>query len=149
MNSSNRGILLVEDDENDVFFMHRAMAKAGLEPPIHVAPNGQDAVDYLRGSGKYNDRDVYPLPRCMFLDLKLPFVHGFQVLEWLCDQPQLKEISVIVLTSSPEERDRQRAKELGAKAYIVKPPSAKMLIELSATMPDCFSRLEANGIIAS
>ena len=148
MNSAHRGILLVEDDEHDVFFMQRAMAKAGMEPPIHVAPNGQDAVDYLSGTGKYGDRTVYPLPVCMFLDLKLPFIHGFQVLEWLQEQPMRSEISVIVLTSSPEESDRQRAKELGASAYIVKPPTATMLQELSMLMPNCFLRRETNGMVA-
>jgi CheY-like chemotaxis protein len=148
MSSSHRGILLVEDDEHDVFFMQRAMAKAGMEPPIHIAYNGQEAVDYLSGSGKYGDRSIFPLPVCMFLDLKLPFIHGFQVLEWLQQQPMRSEISVVILTSSPEERDRQRAKELGAKSYIVKPPSAKLLEDLSMILPACFPKREPNGVAA-
>jgi CheY-like chemotaxis protein len=131
------GLLLVEDDENDVFLMQRAMSRANLGSPIHVAVNGQDAVDYLGGVGKYGDRATYPLPHCIFLDLKLPFVHGFEVLEWMRSQPSLQEINVIVLTSSPEERDRQRATELGAKAYLVKPPTAQSLQEVIQFLPEC------------
>jgi len=149
MNLSKRGILLVEDDEHDVFFMERAMSKAGLEPPIHIARNGQDALDFLSGTGKYGDRDIYPLPTCIFLDLKLPFIFGFQVLEWLRKQPLLQDLTVIILTSSPEERDRQRAVKLGAKAYIVKPPTAKLLVELAAALPDCLPRRETSGLVTS
>lgn len=123
-------ILLVEDDENDVFFMQWALEKAQLPPPAHVSGDGQDALDYLAGSGPYSDRSVHPLPDCIFLDLKLPYVHGFEVLEWMRTRPDLADIDVFVLTSSPEERDRQRAQELGAKAYLLKPPSAKMLLKV-------------------
>lgn len=113
------------------------MSKANLGSPIYVAVNGQEAVDYLSGVGKYGDRTLYPLPHCMFLDLKLPFVHGFEVLEWMRSQPSLQEINVIVLTSSPEDRDRQRATELGAKAYLVKPPTAQSLQEVIQFLPEC------------
>lgn len=131
------GLLLVEDDENDVFLMERAMAKANLSSPIHVAVNGQEAIDYLSGIGNYGDRSTYPLPHCIFLDLKLPFINGFEVLEWMRSQPSLQGINVIVLTSSPEERDRQRATELGAKAYLVKPPTADSLREVIQFLPEC------------
>jgi CheY-like chemotaxis protein len=130
MTPQAKGILLVEDDENDVFFMKLAMSKAMLDPPIHVSDNGQDAIDYLAGSGPYADRTVYPLPRCIFLDLKLPFVHGFEVLEWIGKEASLAGIRVFILTSSPEDRDRQRATQLGAKAYLLKPPTAQMLLEV-------------------
>jgi len=141
MKSSPLDILLIEDDENDVFFMRRAMTKASLAPPIHVAVNGQDALDYLRGAGKYADRATYRLPRCIFLDLKLPFVHGFEVLSWIRDQPALKSMPVLVLTSSPEEKDRQRALQLGAAAYLVKPATAQMLTEALQTLNENLSAL--------
>jgi len=101
MNPAQLDVLLVEDDDNDVFFTRRAMAKASMAPPIHVAVNGQDAVDYLSGAGKYSNRANYPLPQCIFLDLKLPFIHGFQVLAWMREQSTLKDIPVLILTSSP------------------------------------------------
>src|SRR2546423_3708251 len=137
MTPNSNLILLVEDDENDVFLMERAMSKAGLSLPMHVAVNGQDAIDYLSGTDKYSDRDTYPLPICIFLDLKLPFVNGFEVLEWLRGQPALAGISVFILTSSPEERDREKARELGAKCYLVKPPPPEMLLEAMRMLPAC------------
>lgn len=137
MASQPSGILLVEDDDNDVFLMQRAMSKANIGAPVHVAVNGQEAIDYLSGEGKFSDRTVYPLPHCIFLDLKLPFVHGFEVLEWIRSQPSLQEINVLILTSSGEERDRQRATQLGAKGYLVKPPTAQSLLEVIRYMPEC------------
>jgi CheY-like chemotaxis protein len=122
-------ILLVEDDENDVFFMRRALTKAEIDFPVHVTVNGQDALDYLGGAGKFADRAQYPLPSLVFLDLKLPFVGGLDVLAWIRSQASLKELPVVILTSSAEDRDRQRAAELGAKAYFVKPPTPEMVKE--------------------
>ena len=137
MSGQNQGVLLVEDDENDVFFMELAMSKARLDPPVHVAVNGQEAIDYLAGAGRYANRVAYPMPRWVFLDLKLPFVHGFEVLEWIRNQPGLASINVLVLTSSPEDRDRQRALQLGAKAYLLKPPTAQMVREVLGADGQC------------
>ncbi|MDB6065840.1 MAG: response regulator receiver protein [Pedosphaera sp.] len=137
MLEQRRGILLVEDDDNDVFLMKRAMSKARLDPPMHIAVNGQEALDYLQGKGRYADRDVHPIPQCIFLGLKLPFVDGFEVPEWMRKQPSLSEISVFILTSSPEDRDRQRANQLGAKAYLVKPPTPEALIQVLKASPEC------------
>ena len=133
-------ILLVEDDPNDVFLMERAMSKAHLELPFQVVVNGEEAISYLGGKGKFADRAAYPLPSCVFLDLKMPFVNGFEVLEWIQTQPSLSGLTTIVLTSSPEERDRQRAQQLGAKGYVVKPPTAQMLLEIVAALPQCAVR---------
>ena len=122
-------ILLVEDNEDDVFLMKRALKEARLSVPMHVVMDGQEAVDYLAGKGKYADRTKYPLPCCVFLDLKLPYKSGFEVFSWICEQPELKDIIVIILTSSPEERDRQKAAQLDAKGYWVKPPTEQMMTE--------------------
>lgn len=114
-------ILLVEDDENDVFFFRRALRKAELEFPLQLVTDGEQALQYLNGDGKYRDRATHPLPDIIFLDLKLPYLSGMEVLEFIQKQPALHKIEVIVLTSSPEERDRKRAFQLGAKDYLVKP----------------------------
>jgi CheY-like chemotaxis protein len=127
--TSSTIILLAEDDDNDVFFMQRALKKAEVNFPLQVVTNGQEAVDYLGGIGKFADRIQYPLPSIMLLDLKMPFLDGFEVLSWISSQPSLKDIPVLVLTSSAEERDRQRANELGAKGYFVKPPTAETIRE--------------------
>ena len=131
MTTNNPVILLAEDDDNDVFFMRRALQKAQVEFPLQVVTNGQEAVDYLSGEGKYSDRSAYPLPSLILLDLKMPFLDGFEVLTWIGKQPVLQKIPVAVLTSSAEDRDRRRAAELGAKAYFVKPPKPETIQELS------------------
>src|SRR5437660_8113449 len=118
MNASNHipTILLVEDNDDDVFFMRHALQKAKVGLPVQVVPDGQAALDYLAGEGGYADRERHPLPTLIFLDLKMPYVSGFEVLAWMQRQTFAPEIQVVVLTSSPEDRDRQRAKELGARA---------------------------------
>lgn len=123
-------ILLVEDDSNDIFFMERAASKAGLTAPVQVVRDGQQAIDYLSGANSYADRAQYPLPGVVFLDLKLPYVHGFDVLEWIRNSPELSRLPVVILTSSSEERDRQRAQELGARDYLIKPPEPTSLMQV-------------------
>jgi CheY-like chemotaxis protein len=123
-------ILLVEDDEHDVFFFRRALAKAGLQLPLRLVVDGEQAVQYLSGEGQYSDRAANPLPDIIFLDLKLPYLGGMEVLEYIRKQPALRDVDVIVLTSSPEERDRKRAFELGAKEYLVKPAAPNTLRQL-------------------
>src|SRR2546421_6515100 len=97
----NPTILLVEDSEDDVFFMRHALQKAKVIFPVQVVPDGQAALDYLAGKGQYADRNEFPLPTLIFLDLKMPYVSGFEVLEWMQRQPFTPEIQVVVLTTSP------------------------------------------------
>ena len=123
-------ILLAEDDDNDVFFMRRALQKSQVDFAIQVVNDGQQAIDYLSGEGKFNNRELYPLPSVILLDLKMPFLDGFEVLAWTRKQPALNGIPVAVLTSSAEERDRRRARELGARAYFVKPPKPETILEI-------------------
>jgi CheY-like chemotaxis protein len=125
MNNNEPFILLAEDDENDVFFMRRALRKAGVELPLHVVKNGQEALDFLSGTGDFANRSQCPPPSLVLLDLKMPFVNGFEVLAWIGSQASLKHIPIVVLTSSAEDRDRQKVMELGAKAYFVKPPTVE------------------------
>jgi CheY-like chemotaxis protein len=127
---TNSLIVLVEDNEDDVFFMRRAMKGAGITGPVQVLSDGQQASDYLTASGNYTDRNQFPMPKLVFLDLKLPYCTGFEVLEAMQRQGTLGSTQVVILTSSPEERDRRRASELGAFAYLVKPPTPAMLKEL-------------------
>jgi len=123
-------ILLAEDDENDVFFMRRALQKSQVNFALEVVHDGQQAVDYLSGRGSFSDGEQHPLPMVILLDLKMPFLDGFEVLTWIRTQPSLNGIPVAVLTSSAEERDRRRAAELGACAYFVKPPKAETIQEI-------------------
>ena len=76
-------ILLVEDNDDDVFFLRRAVTRSGVNCALQIVRDGQQALDYLQGNGLYADRDKYPLPVLVFLDLKLPYIHGFEVLVWI------------------------------------------------------------------
>jgi CheY-like chemotaxis protein len=124
-------ILLVEDNEDDAFFMRRALKDACIQNPVRHVEDGQQAIDYLAGSGDYADRDVHPLPMVVFLDLKLPFKSGHDVLQWIRNQPQFAKLVVIVLTSSNEPVDLDRAYKNGANSYVVKPPKPEDLTDLA------------------
>lgn len=127
---SNFTILMAEDNEDDVFFMKRAAKAAAIDLPIHVALNGQEAIDYLDGKAHFADREKFPLPFLAFLDLKMPHRSGLEVLEWIRRQPGLQTMLVLILTTSREESDVQRAYRLGVNAFLVKPPNAGQLTEL-------------------
>src|SRR4029077_18910272 len=101
---TTKTILLIEDDDNDAFFVRRAMKKTGMINPIQVARDGQEAIDYLQGVGKFAQGEHFPLPGLILLDLKLPFVMGLDVLKWIRQQLDLSPI-VIILSSSAEEKD--------------------------------------------
>lgn len=128
--SAHGVILLVEDDANDVFLMQRACRKAELPNPLQVVGDGDEAVDYLAGQGAYSDRARYPLPVLLLLDLKLPRKGGLEVLGWLRQQPNLKRLPVVVLTSSKEPADVNKAYDLGANSYLVKPLGFDALMEM-------------------
>jgi CheY-like chemotaxis protein len=131
MVTTNRSLLLVEDNEDDVFLMKRALQGAHVVNPLQVVEDGQEALDYLRGNGKFADRDQYPLPAVVFLDLKLPFVSGHDVLAWIRQQKEFETLVVIVLTSSNEASDLSRCYSLGANSYLVKPPTPEQLEDLA------------------
>lgn len=116
-------ILLVEDNRMDVELTLDAFREARLTNVIQVAQNGQEALDYLFGRGKYIDRSKYPMPGLVLLDLKLPGIDGFEVLRQIKSTLLLKRLPVIILTSSREEGDRAFSYDTGANSYLVKPVS--------------------------
>jgi CheY-like chemotaxis protein len=123
--------LVAEDDENDVFFLQRAFKQAKVENPLNVVRDGQEAIEYLSGEGKFSDRNLYPLPYLFILDLKMPRKTGLEVLGWLQEQPELRCVPVMVLSSSAHRTDIERAYELGANAFVVKPASLEKRVELA------------------
>jgi len=127
---NSRCLLLVEDSEDDIFFMRRAIAVAGIGLAVQVASDGQAAVDYLDGRGIYGDRQAYPLPIIVCLDLKLPRASGLEVLRWTRAQPALRSLPILVLTNSREDSDIQEAYSMGANSFLVKPPNPVELNEL-------------------
>lgn len=116
-------ILLVEDNRMDVELTLDAFHEAKLLNTIHVASDGQEALDYLFGRGKYANRTACPMPNLVLLDLKLPGIDGFEVLRQVKSTPILKRLPVVILTSSKEEGDRALSYDHGANSYLVKPVS--------------------------
>jgi len=123
-------IALVEDDSSDVLLFRQAFKKAGMHNHLVVLEDGEAAIRYLRGEGPYTDRQAYPLPLLMLLDLRLPKVSGFEVLEWLRAQPVLKRLRVVVFSSSRMDEDIDRAYDLGANSYLEKPSGFEALLEM-------------------
>jgi CheY-like chemotaxis protein len=130
MNNRDRGILVIDDDPNDVLLLQRAFEKTRLANPLHFAKDGEEALAYLSGQGEYADRNQHPLPALVLLDLKMPRKSGLEVLEWIRQQPALKRLIVVMLTSSNQSSDVNRAYELGANSYLVKPGGFDTLMEL-------------------
>lgn len=124
------GILQVEDDETDVLLLQHAFKKADINEPVHVVNDGREAIDYLSGKGRFADRNTYPLPRMVLLDLKLPETSGLEVLAWMRNKAMLKTTVVIALTSSNQDTDIRRAYELGANSYVVKPAGLEKRLEV-------------------
>lgn len=114
-------ILLVEDREDDVLLVKRAFAKAGLNNPLYVVNDGEQAIAYLMGDSPFSNQSEYPLPDIILLDLKMPRFDGFETLAWIRKQPGIRALPIIVLTSSDEIRDVNRAYALGANSFLVKP----------------------------
>lgn len=123
-------ILLVDDDDNDIVLYQRAMKKAGIENPVRVVVDGQDAMQYLSGSGAYSSRTEHPLPQLIITDLKLPLKTGLDLVAWLRQQPKLRRIPAIVLSSTAHPGEIDRVYEAGANAFLVKPTGMDQLIEL-------------------
>lgn len=123
-------ILLVEDDENDVFLMERAFRIAGVEAQLCVARDGREALRYLHGEGELGNREEHPLPSLTLLDLNLPYVTGLEVLRQIRDDPHLRKLVVVVLTSSLADSDVEEAYALGANSYLLKPGTIEERQEL-------------------
>jgi len=123
-------ILVVEDTEDDVFFLKRALKSASIPNPVQVVEDGQKALDYLSGTGVYADRNLYPIPFLVLLDLKLPYVMGLDVLKWIRSQREFDRMIVAVLTSSQQDHDLTETTRLGGNFYFVKPPTPEKLSEL-------------------
>ncbi|MEJ7614243.1 MAG: response regulator [Candidatus Fervidibacter sacchari] len=127
MKASVPVVLLVEDSEDDALLLKRQLQKARVDVHLQVVCDGENAIRYLAGEGEYADRDKFPSPSLVFLDLNLPRKSGLEVLAWIREQPYLHRLPVVVLTATEDEGSIQKAFALGADYYIVKPPSAENL----------------------
>jgi len=132
--TSKRNVLLVEDLEDDVFLLQRAFKKAEIPAHLRILNDGESAIRYLKGEPPYENRKLFPLPELIILDLKLPKKNGFEVLTWIRQQPKLKHIPVLILSSSDVHPDVNRAYQLGANSFLVKPFAIEKLQEMIESM---------------
>ena len=123
-------ILAAEDEETDGLLLKLALRESGLRNPLVIAQDGQIAVDYLSGEPPYQDRLIHPLPGLLLLDLKMPRMNGFEVMAWLVERPEFQHLPVVVLSSSTNESDMEKARQLGAREYLVKPNDFRKLTKM-------------------
>ncbi len=117
-----KNVLLVEDNGDDIFVMKMACQRSGIPHQLNIVEDGDLAVEYLAGNGKFKDRTAYPFPDVVFLDIRMPKRDGHEVLRWIREQPHLKNLPVVMLTGSVQPSDVNRAFELGVTSYLKKIP---------------------------
>ena len=120
--SNSRVILLAEDSSDDTMLIQAAFKRAGFDNPFVLVANGEEAIAYLKGEGQYTNRSEFPIPSLLLLDLKMPRMDGFEVLKWIREHPEWRCLPVIVLTTSYQGSDINRAYDLGANSFLTKPP---------------------------
>ena len=120
----------MEDEESDRLILELGFQKARLTHPVVIVRDGQEAVDYLSGARQFVDRSAHPLPGLLILDLKMTRMNGFDVLLWLATQPQFKALPEVVLSSSSDDSDMKKARQLGAREYFVKPHNLDDLVRI-------------------
>src|SRR4051812_14298670 len=129
-------ILLVDDSENDRVLMSVAFKKAQFIRPFQAVGGGEEAIAYLKGVGIYSDRNQFPLPAVVLLDLNMPKQNGFDVLQWWRAETSLRRLSMIVLTTSLRAEDVERAFDLGASGFLVKPATLNDLVTMMRRLRD-------------
>ena len=127
-------VLAAEDNEDDIFLLREAFHKAGSTSRLFTVGHGVEAVAYLKGDEAYGNRDDYPFPDVLLLDLNMPGMNGFEVLGWLRQDPRCSRLVVHVLTASARDADVQRAYQLGANSFVVKPNRFDQLVAFVAAL---------------
>ena len=135
-------ILVVDDLEEDTFLIRTSLEKANVDCTFQAVRSGEEAISYLKGEGKYRDRQEFPLPDLILLDLKMIGMDGFEVLEWIRQHPTLRTLRVVVLTSSDQMQDVNRAYEFGANSFLVKPLDFKNYVQLGQFLNGYWLKLD-------
>ncbi len=138
----------MDDSENDLFLLRIAFKKAGFDCNLPEAHDGEQAIAYLKGESLYGNRLEYPLPSVVLLDINMPVINGFQVLEWLRDQPGLKRLTVFIMTASTRIEDSNRAADLGANSLLVKPATIENLVAMIKSLHGWMSYIQFPSLTA-
>lgn len=139
-------LLIIDDDENDLFFIVKALRDIGVTDPIQTSGSAENAIAYMSGDGKYSDRTAYPYPTFVMTDLKMPNTDGFAVLQHLKSNPQWSVIPTVVLSGSRDQDDVNKAYKLGVSSYHVKPTSQDELRTLLKTLHNYWMSCEVPDV---
>lgn len=139
-------ILLVEDSDDDALIFQRMLKKAQLNNPVQRVTTVHDAICYLDGDGRFADRQQFPFPSIVFVDLKLPDKDGFEVLKWVGARPEMRTLLVIVLSGTGRVDDMVKAYRMGANSFLTKPPKPDELNDLSTGFASSW-RVLAGGLV--
>lgn len=129
-------LLVVDDSENDLLLMRRAFKKAAFDVPFKTVTGGDQAIAYLCGDGEYGDREKFPLPTVLLLDLNMPGTSGFEVLRWVRNHHDFRRLCVIILSASMRKEDVETSFDLGANSFLVKPADLLDLVHLMEHLRD-------------
>lgn len=138
-------ILLAEDREDDIILLQRAFREGGIRYPLYVVRDGEEAISYLSGFGRYSNRELYPFPALLLLDLTLPGTDGFEVLRWIRSRTELADLPVVVLTQSDRIRDVNQAYRLGAYSFIVKTEDFQDAVAFAQSMSEYWQNLKTKA----
>jgi len=127
-------VLLVDDSPNDALLMATVFQRTGQMPPLRSVESGEEAIAYFSGTGRFGSRAEFPMPSIVLLDLNMPRKNGFEVLGWIRSQPAYNRIHVYILSASSRREDIERAHDLGANAYLVKPGNLDGLQSMAETL---------------
>ncbi|MEW6157840.1 MAG: response regulator [Verrucomicrobiota bacterium] len=133
-------MLILEDDANDVLLLKRALNRLNICNPLFVAHDGIEAIEYLQGKGRFQDRKTYPFPEVILLDLKMPRMDGLEFLSWLDEHREFKVIPTVVLSSSDHEKDVLNAYQHCASSFFVKPSTVGGYEQLVRLIHDYWER---------
>jgi CheY-like chemotaxis protein len=137
-------ILLVDDNPHDVVLIRLAFRRVGIIDTIQLVKDGAEAMRYINGEGAYADRHQFPIPTLLLLDLKMPQTSGFDVLQWIREQPELANVIVVVMSGSRNDQDIERAYALGANSYLIKPTRFEEMVKMMETLKD-YTAWRKNG----
>ena len=144
---SEHSVIVVEDDKNEVFLLQRAFREAGVNNPVLLFRDGQEVMDYLSRLGTDDGKQISDAPPAlMLLDLKMPRKNGLEVIEWLRTQPVLKRLVVVMLSSSDNASDINRAYDLGCNSYLIKPMSLDGLVEMVKLLDSYWLRTNQRAV---
>jgi CheY-like chemotaxis protein len=142
-------VLLAEDDQNEVYLFQHAYEEANITAPLHIVRDGQEAIEYLSGTGRFADRSAYPIPTLIVTDFRMPRKNGIELLQWVRAQPGFRSLPVIMHSSSAYGADVELAYMSGVNAFIVKAAFMDLRITLANTIKDFWLGMNCPPMICS